>query len=107
SGDLAVNLVGDAHNVFMNRGTQTYNTAIAGLNAMDDIVLAPFEFSVSFDFDGQLTPFQRPQRPDIGLEELTMQPVEPPGPAPGFTGASLTFTTAPELNVAPPTLTFG
>ena len=106
SGDLAVNLVGDAHQVFMTRGTQTYNTAIAGLNAIGNIELAPFEFSVSFDFDGQLTPFQRPQRPDIDPGEFALVAPAAPGAAPGFTGVPLTFTTAPELGVAPPTLTF-
>lgn len=107
SGDLAVELVGDAHAVFMQRGTQTYNTAIDGLNAIGDITLAPFEFSISFDFDGQLTPFQRPPRPDVDAGEFAMVAPTAPGSAPGFTGASLTFTSAPELNVAPPTLTFG
>lgn len=107
SGDLAVALVDDAHSVFMQRGTQTYNTAIRALNAMDDVMMAPYEFNVSFDFDGQLTPFQRPQRPDLDEGEFAIDRPDAPGPAPGFVGQQLTFTTAPELNVTAPTLTFG
>lgn len=107
SGDLAVNLVGDAHAVFMQRGTQTYNTAIAGLNAIGNIELAPFEFNVSFDFEGELAAFQRPVRPTIDAAEFNLVAPDAPGVAPGFVGVPLTFTSAPELGVAPPTLTYG
>lgn len=107
SGDLAVNLVGDAHTVFMNRGRQTYDTAIESLQQLGDIELAPYEYQVSFNFDGQLAPFRRPTRPD--LDEASFAPAMPgaPGTAPGFVGTELTFTTAPDLGIEAPTLTFG
>jgi len=105
--DLASVLVDNAHSVFMARGTQTYNTAINSLNAMDDIVIAPYEFSVDFDFNEQLAPFIRPQRPVLDTSGFNLALPQDPGPAPGFVPAGLTFTTAPELGITPPTLTYG
>lgn len=107
TGDLAANLVADAHGTFMERSRQTYNTAISSLNAMGNIELAPYDFSVSFDFDGQLAPFRRPTRPTIDDSAFELRTPDVPGPAPGFTPHQLSFTTAPELGVEPPVLTFG
>lgn len=107
SGDLASILVDNAHTTFMARGTQTYNTAINSLNAMNNIVLEPYEFSVDFDFDGQLAPFMRPMRPTLDSAGFNLNMPTIPGAAPGFVANHLTFTTAPDLGITPPTLTFG
>lgn len=105
--DLASVLVDNAHTTFMARGTQTYNEAINSLNAMDDIVIAPYEFSVDFNFDQQLAPFMRPARPTLDSSGFNLALPPDPGAAPGFVPESLTFTSAPELGITPPTLTYG
>jgi hypothetical protein len=105
--DLASVLVDNAHTLFMQRGTQTYNTAIQSMDRIDDIPLVPLDYSVDFTFDGQLAPFMRPQRPVLNTTGFTLQQPPDPGVAPGFTPNTLTFTTAPELGIAPPTLTYG
>lgn len=105
--DLAQVLVDSAHTQFMARGTQTYNQAINSFNAMDNITIAPYEFSVTFDFDEQLAPFMRPVRPTLNSAAFNLQMPAAPGPAPGFTPNHLTFMTAPELDIPVPTLTYG
>lgn len=105
--DLASVLVDNAHATFMTRGTETYNRAMSALSQIGNIPLTPYEYSVSFDFDGQLTPFQRPSRPTLDTSDFNFNAPADPGLAPGFTANPLTFTTAPELGVTPPTLTYG
>lgn len=107
SNDLASVLVDNAHTLFMARGTQTYNNAINALDRMDDIPLVPYDYSISFDFDGQITPFQRPIRPALDTSDFNLNLPADPGAAPGFVGNSITFTSAPELGITPPTLTYG
>ncbi|WP_202841942.1 hypothetical protein [Luteimonas saliphila] len=107
SGDLAAILVDNAHTLFMNRGTQTYNTAINALNDLSDIPLSPYDYTVSFDFDQSLAPFIRPRRPTLDTTDFTLQQPPDPGAAPGFVGNPLTFTTAPDLDLPEPVLTYG
>lgn len=107
SGDLAATLVDNAHTLFMNRGTETYNKAISSLNAMGDIAIEPYEFSVNFDFDGELAPFMRPTRPTLATAEFALNLPPDPGTAPGFSPNHLTFANAPDFDIVEPSLTFG
>lgn len=104
TGDFAALLVDQAHTKFMNRGDDLYETVINNLGDLTDLEPPTYSFSIDFDFDGQLTPFQRPARPT--LNEAAFQFVSPPavGNAPGYTPTPLTFVTAPDLDIAEPTL---
>ncbi|HRO59339.1 MAG TPA: hypothetical protein PKZ27_02815 [Rhodocyclaceae bacterium] len=107
SNTLAEVLVDDAHAKFMAQGTQTYNLAVANLEGLNDIAMAPFEFNVSFDYANPQAMFNRPQRPDLDDGALAFRdPNLPIGPAPGFTARELTFTDAPDIDVPDPILNF-
>lgn len=106
SGDFAANLVGSAHDKFMALGVQTYNTAVNNLDAMDSISVDPVNFSVNFDFDGQLAAFQRPTRPTINDGDFVFQAPGMPGAAPIYLANPITFDPIPELEAIPPSLTF-
>lgn len=106
--DPAIIAVGQAHDKFMGLGTQTYTLAVNNLNDLNNIELSPTDFRVSFNFDGELTPFNRPRRPDIDDAALEFRdPNIPIGPAPGFTAAAIPIDPAPEIDAQPPSLTFG
>lgn len=106
--DPAVLYVDDAHGRFMQLGTQTYNLAVNALHDLNNVSLTPSTISVSFDFDGQLTPFHRPDRPDIDDAALEFRPPDSPiGPAPTFTAVPIPIEEPPDFDAVPPTLTFG
>lgn len=107
SGDPAIVLVGQAHDKFFQQGTQTYNLAIENLNALDISGFEPISFSIPFEFDDELTPFQRPTRPAFDDSALEFRdPGVSIGPAPEFIANPLTFDPAPELDATPPSLTY-
>ena len=107
SNDLASVLVDNAHTLFMARGTATYNSAMSSMDRIDDIALTPLDYSIGFNFDGQLAPFMRPLRPTLDNAGFNLNLPPDPGVAPGFTPNSLTFTTAPDLGITAPVLTYG
>lgn len=107
SADPAVSFVGEAHNTFLTRALQVTNLSIGFLGDFANIDFDPYEFNVDFNFDGQLTPFQRPPRPTINDAEFQANIPAPVDPAPQFIANPLTFDPAPAFDVAPPTLTFG
>lgn len=104
---LAEVLVDQAHVKFMNQGTATYNLAVANLDGLNDIVMEPFEFNVSFDYVDPQATFNRPLRPDLDDALLEFRdPNVPIGPAPTFAARDLAFTDAPDIDVPDPILNF-
>lgn len=103
----AYNLVGQAHDKFTALGLSTYNMVIGSLDDMDDIPLDPYEFNISFNFDGQLTPFVRPPRPTLNTSDFNLNAPADVGPAPEFFGSPVDFVDAPPIDALPPSLTFG
>lgn len=107
SADIASILVDQAHTKFFKQGTDTYNLAIENLAALDISGFEPVSFAIPFDFDGQLTPFRRPPRPNFDDSALEFRdPGMAVGPAPEFTPNALQFDAPPEFDAAPPTLTY-
>lgn len=104
---LAETLVGQAHDKFLDRGDETYNIAIDNLNAMDNIMLTPVEFSVNFDFDGQLAAFNRPNRPIINDGDFAFRAPDPIGAAPIYMLNPIVFDPAPADTTVAPSLTYG
>ncbi|MGH8025283.1 MAG: hypothetical protein ACREO0_01025 [Pseudoxanthomonas sp.] len=108
SGDAAINLVGSAHDKFMQLGTDTYNLAIANLDGLNNITLTPANFTADFTFDDQLTPFHRPTRPTFVDADLEFRdPGLAVGAAPSFEAGIFVVAPAPEFTDLPPVLTFG
>lgn len=103
----AYTAVGQAHDKFMNLSTQSYNLVIGSLDAMGNIPLEPYEFNISFQFDGALTPFQRPAKPVLDFSDFVINTPASVGPVPTYVPTPLAFDAPPELTTAPPSLTFG
>lgn len=108
SADPAVMYVGSAHDKFMDLGVKTYNLAVANLDGLNDIVLAPYEFNVSFDYADPQATFNRPLKPVIDMSQLEFRdPGLDVGAAPEFTPGNISIPEAPVLDAVAPTLTFG
>lgn len=103
----AYTLVGDAHTKFTRKGDDLYRLVVDQLGAVDDVGIAPVEFNVTFDFDGQLTPFQRPDTPELDAGAFQFQRPGDVAPPPTFMPAPVDGTAPPELDAVAPTLTFG
>lgn len=103
----AYNLVGDAHTKFTNKGDELYKLVVDGLNDVDNIGISPVEFNIGFDFDGQLTPFNRPQAPGLDADAFVLRMPADIAAPPTFVPAPVEGVPAPELDAEMPTLAFG
>jgi len=99
--------VGDAHTKFTNKGDELYKLVVDGLTDVDDIGISPVEFNISFDFEGQLTPFSRPATPTLDADAFQIRLPAEVAPPPAFTPAPVEGASAPEFDAEMPTLTFG
>lgn len=100
-------LVGDAHTNFTRKGDDLYKLVVDGLNDLDNTGITPVEFNITFDFDGQLTPFQRPATPELDAGAFQFQRPGDVAPPPTFMPAPIDGSAPPELDAVAPTLTFG
>lgn len=103
----AYTLVGDAHDKFTRKGDDLYKLVVEQLGGIDNVGIAPTEFNITFDFDGQLTPFRRPDTPTLDANAFQLQLPGDVAPPPAFTAAPIDGTLPPELTAEAPTLTFG
>lgn len=96
--------VGDAHNQFMAKGDELSNkaTEYASRLANFNYNLAPSVFTTGFDFNGQLSGFNRPATPQINLDEFQTTPVAPVQAPASFTARDITGLSIPELTATPP-----
>lgn len=108
SGDTAVALVGAAHSTFIERSTQTYNSALQQLTALSSIKLEPYEFSVSFNYANPQATFVRPQKPNLDTADLQFKnPGTDLAAAPAFSGTNLVIDDAPGFDDIPvPTIAY-
>lgn len=107
STDPALAFVSGGYDVFVNLARDSYELALEQTNALNNFQVQPLEFNVSFNFDGQLAAFQRPQRPDIDLAGLKFQdPGTVPAP-PTFEPGDIGSDPAPTFDTPAPTLAFG
>lgn len=103
----AYTLVGDAHTKFTRKGDDLYRLVVDGLNDLDDVGISPVEFNVTFDFDGQLTPFRRPETPTLDASAFQIRMPGDVAAPPTFVPAPIDGSLPPELDAEAPTLTFG
>lgn len=103
----AYNLVGYAQEKFMNLGDRTYKMVEDSLGTLDNVGLDPVEFNISFDFGGQLTPFNRPSKPAFSASDFEIRVPGDVSPPPVFLPGIVAGTEAPALDAQEPSLSFG
>jgi hypothetical protein len=103
----AVQFVQEGHNKFLGQVQTLLTSSVSQLDALAHFTTAPTTFSVNFDFNGQLTPFQRPTAPTIDETEFALQPQEQPGLPPAFAAETPDIAALPDYDVTAPTFTFG
>lgn len=99
-------LVGAAHANFFQLAQQTYNLAVTNMNGLQNITLLPIEFTASFDYDGALSGFQRPARPDFDTAGLEFRDPGSASEAPAFVASPVVLDAAPSLDIDLPVLAY-
>lgn len=102
-GDAAVNEVYAVQNAIFGFASSAFGLATNQISALNQFQIQPYNFSVSFDVDGDLMAFVRPDPvddPDITYDPNTAMPAKPLINWP--TGIAL--GTAPVFNTAAPTI---
>lgn len=109
SGDTAAALVGNAHDIFMERGTDTFNKALQYLTNLSTIALEPYNFDASFNYANPQATFIRPTKPTFDESALDFRDPGTTLPdAPTYAGSAMTIPEAPSWDdVTAPTLLFG
>lgn len=102
--DPAVMFVDAAQAKFLDFADRAYKLALEQDASLRNFTAAPINFSVSFDFAGQLAPFERPQAPTVNRGEFALQaPAAPAGPA-EFVPQTLPLAEFPDYDLTPPSL---
>lgn len=103
-GDLAGLLVSNGYQFYTNLAQQTYSLAAQSAGNLASFGVSPITFNASFDFDGLLKPFERPERPDIDQSGYVFNMPASPAAAPRFELGSVDLDPAPEFTEQAPTL---
>lgn len=103
-GDAAALLVGNGYNFYTNLAERTYQLATNNAQGLASFGVSPITFNASFDFDGLLKPFERPERPDIDPSAYVFNLPATPADAPSFELGSVDLDPAPTFNLEAPTL---
>lgn len=103
----AAQAVGGAYDLFMNLAPAAYQQAVELTNSLSELLIQPVDFTASFDFDGQLTPFQRPPRPSIDAARFDFHTPASPAPPQNFQPGNVILDAMPVFNVADPVLQYG
>lgn len=107
SADPAVIFANGGYAQFMDMAPRTFNQAVSLTNSLSAVPITPTDFNVSFDFDGQMTPFVRPEKPALDPDRLVFSPPAAPGSAPAFTPGSVIMDAMPVFDLADPVLQHG
>lgn len=107
SADPALVFVSGGYDTFVTLAQESYALAIDETNALNGFTVTPINSNVSFNFDGQLTPFQMPARPILPLEALTFMDPGTPGEPPAFVPEIPDGEDAPVFNEAAPVISIG
>lgn len=102
----AYSLVGIAQEKFMNLGDDLYRLTVDNMNSLDTTVLNPVDFNVNFNFDGQLSAFQRPLAPTLSIADFQFRTPGDIAPAPDFQANTPSIDSSPEFSDAPPVFSF-
>lgn len=103
-GDQAALLVGNGYQFYTNLAQQTYSLAVGAAGNLSSFGVSPITFNASFDFDGLLKPFERPERPDIDQSGFVFNAPASPAAAPSFELGAVDLDAAPQFNEEAPTL---
>ena len=104
--DPAVLFAEGGYSVFMDLAPKTFNQAVESAGQLADMVIEPIQFTASFDYNSQLTPFQRPARPVIDGNAFNVNLPAPPPDAPTFQPREVGAAPAPTLDIDDPNLVF-
>ncbi len=102
--DPAVVFANGAYDVFMDLAPKTFQEALDQASRLTSVPIRPVDFNANFNFNGDLAPFVRPQRPSIDASKFDFRPVaEPPAP-PTYSGQRPTLDPAPTFTTPDPTI---
>lgn len=107
SADPAVLFVGGGYDTFVNLATESYELALQQTEDLGNFVVTPLAFNVSFNFDDQLAPFQRPTKPVLNFAGLEFDDPGSLADPPAFVAEPPEFDEAPDFDVAAPVLAIG
>lgn len=108
SGDFAATVVNQGHTTFTNLASHTYDLAIEQANSLADFVATPYAFNVDYNFNGQLTPFQRPIAPTLNLADYALNAPAPVGLPENYIPGNVDFLPMPsDGDIVTPTFQFG
>lgn len=105
--DPAIVFTDGAYNVFMDLAPKTFNAAVDQANNLSYIGIRPVDFSASFNFAGELTPFQRPTRPLVNDTLFNFNTPASPADPPRYQPGQVTFDPSPTFNSADPNIQIG
>lgn len=103
----AVQFVQEGQNRFLGQAQTTLEQAIQQITALTSFMPTQTAFSVGFDFNDQLAPFQRPLEPVLDSAGFALRPQEQPALPPGFDPNTPDIGTAPAFDVVAPVIAFG
>lgn len=103
----AVQFVQEGQNKFLGKAELTLAQAMAQISALSHFVTTPTAFSVGFDFNDQLTKFQRPQTPPLDTAGFDLRPQETPALPAEFDPQTPDLSAEIPFTVADPVLAFG
>jgi len=107
STDPAVLFVDGGYTMFTNLANKTYELATRSINDLDDFNIEPVGFNASFDFNGELTAFIRPNRPEFNTSELVYREPDAVPDAPQYVSTDPDISVAPNADMQAPIISFG
>lgn len=107
SSDAAVVFAEGGYDLFMSLGKELYQLAEQELQSLAAVYIQPITFNADFDFNGQLTPFQRPPTPDIDWSQFGFRDPGQVVAPPTFTPNDISLDPEPDQsNLDAPTIAF-
>lgn len=107
SADPAVLFASGGYTTFMSLAPRTFDQALRMTETIGNFAVAPISFNATFNFEDQLTPFERPLRPDVDLDAFAFHAPASPGAAPTFIPQDPPLSPAPEFDIADPSVSYG
>lgn len=101
-GDAATNMVSAAYDHYTEFASAAYSLATGAVNGLQNFTIAPVQFGVSYNLDGAVLGYHRPNKPAAPTDLAYRDPGEIPD-APGVSVPAVSFDALPAapVNVAP------
>lgn len=104
SADPAVIFADGGYDVFMSLAPEAFEKASDFASMLTGIPINPISFNADFNFDGQMTPFQRPPRPSIDFNGFGFNMPADPAEPPSFNPQAVNFAPAPTFDTPAPVI---